>query len=183
MKRSTPFVIEKYTTEIVSLALAKEYLRMDIPGYTGEDSTINAAIKAAINKVETACNLQLGISEYQWNTHCRPCDFSDVYYVKEIISIRYHNGTSYVTVPDSDYELVRIGEKRSVIEWNEGVNIDSHKFELKFKAGFAVPPDMLLLAVRALLSEDFAGDRGDRVSEKKTLSDKLMADFQIGYAG
>lgn len=156
---------------------------MDVPGYTGEDSTINAAIKAAINKVEVDCNLQLGVSEYQWNTDCRPCDFSDVYYVKSIISIRYHNGTTYVTVPDSDYELVRIGEKRSRIRWNEDVDITGDRFELKFTAGFAVPPDALLRAVRALMGEDFGGNRGDGVSERKTLSDKLMAPFQIGYPG
>lgn len=183
--KSFPFVVTKYTHEIVDLELAKQWLRMDIPGYTGQDGVIESAIASAVDRVESQCNLQLGISEYRWNADYRPSCIEDVFYVKEITSISYKDGTVSTTVNDTDYELVQLGERRSEIRWNEDVYYREYRgFSIDFKAGFElgkVPP-VLLRAIRAMIREDFEGT-GDSISEKRTLSDKLMADYKIGYPG
>lgn len=177
-----PFITTKHTTEVITLALAKQWLRMDIVGYTGEDSVIEAAIKSAVSRVENHCNLQLGVSTYTWNTECRPCDFADVHFVKSITSIEYHNGTSYTTVDTADYELLQTGERKSRIIWKEGVTYDAKRYRIVFTAGLSIVPEDLKRAMRAMIGEDF-DNRGDGVSERKTLSDKLMADYRIGYPG
>ncbi|QRQ99712.1 head-tail connector protein [Dyadobacter sandarakinus] len=179
-----PFVITPHAEEIISLDLAKKWLRMDIPGYTGEDEVIQEAIKAAVSRVETVCNLSLGISTYQWNTESQPCQIKDVFYVKEIVSLRHFDNDAYQTIQTDQYELVQIGEKRSVILYHPDFDARYGRFELTFTAGFGadrVPSD-LKRAIRAMISEDF-DNRADGVSEKKTLSDKLMEPYRIGYPG
>jgi len=72
---------------------------------------------------------------------------------------------------------------RSIIKWIDyPVDIEIDDYKITFKAGMtegAVPAD-LLLAIRALISQQF-DSRGDVISEKKTLSDKLMENYRIGY--
>jgi len=184
VNNNLPFISEKYTHDIVTLEQARQWLRMDIPGYEEEDSVIEMAVESAISRVEEECNLSLGISEYTWNTQYLPCEFKDTFYVKNITSIEYRSGSSFLLAPEADYELIQVSKRRSEILWNSNVNYQSNRIRLKFTAGFEegeVPP-ILLQAIRAIVSEQF-DNRGDGVLEKKTLSDKLMDKVKIGYAG
>lgn len=156
---------------------------MDIDGYDREDSVILMAIESAVNWVENHCNLSLGISDYQWNADCLPCTFNDVFYIQSITSIEFKGESGYISISPIDYELIKVSKRRSVIEWfNPGFS--SNRFKVSFKAGFSEGqvPAVLLDAIRARISERFE-NRGDGVSEKKTLSEKLADQFKIPYAG
>ena len=184
MINNLPFIVERYTHDIVTLKQAREWLRMDIPGYEEEDSVILMAIESAVSRVEEECNLSLGISEYVWNTHCLPGEFKDTFYVKSITSIEYRGTSDYLVAPALDYELVQISKRRSVLLWAEKLSYSPDRVRISFKAGFEqgkVPP-IYLQIIRAMVSEHF-DNRGDGVSEKKTLSEKLMDKVKIGYAG
>jgi len=175
--RSLPFISEKYNTEVISLALAKEWLEMDIDGYEGKDDLIQECIDSAVASIESTCNLQLGLSTYTWNTTCLPVTFTDTFYVKEIVSISKDG----VVIPDSQYRLMQISKRSSVIVWNNAPST-WQDFQIVFKAGFATVPKDLKQAIRARIGEYYL-NRGDGVSEKKTLSDKLIASYIIQYAG
>ncbi|MCF2443649.1 phage head-tail connector protein [Dyadobacter sp. CY345] len=181
--KSLPFITEKYTHDIVTLRQAREWLRMDIPGYDGEDSVILMAIESAVSWVETYCNLSLGISDYEWNTDCLPNSFNDVFYIQSITSIDYRGESGYLGVNSNNYELIQVSKRRSEIEWFN-TQISSNRYKIKFKAGFpdGQVPAVLLDAIRARIAERFE-NRGDGVSEKKTLSEKLADQFKIPYAG
>ncbi len=189
MELSYPFITEKYTNEIVTLETARSWLEMDIQGYTGKDDLINKIIGSAVRSVETDCNFQLGISTYTWNTDCRPCEFRDTFYIKSIESISYKGGESpgedgYSVINSDSYELVQVSKRRTKIIWNDGVSSDSCRHRIVFTAGLAegeVPED-LLRAIRIRISDDY-NNGGDTTSEKRTLSDKLIAPYIIGYAG
>lgn len=184
MNNSLPFITEKYTHDIVTLEQARQWLRMDIPGYEEEDSVIEMAIESAISRVEEECNLSLGISEYTWTTQYLPCEIKDTFYVKSITSIEYKSGSAYLTASENDYELIQISKRRSSILWGSGITYSADRMRLKFKAGFeeGEAPAIYLQIIRAMVAEQF-DNRGDGVSEKKTLSDKLMDKVKIGYAG
>lgn len=184
MISGAPFVTGKYDHDIVTLDQARQWLRMDIPGYEEEDSVIEMAIESAISRVEEECNLSLGISEYIWNTQYLPCEIKDTFYVKSITSIEYKSGSDYILVPISDYELMQVSKRRSVILWNENINYNSKIFRLRFNAGFdeGSTPAIYLQIIRSMVAEQF-DNRGDGVAEKKTLSEKLMNKVKIGYAG
>jgi len=156
---------------------------MDIPGYEEEDSVIEMAIESAIDRVESTCNISLGISTYEWNVDCRPCDFQDIFYVQSIDGISYYGTSDYLAIENSHYRLKRVGTLRSIIKWIDyPVDREIDDYKITFKAGMpegTVPAD-LLLAIRALISQQF-DSRGDVISEKKTLSDKLMENYRIGY--
>lgn len=183
MSLIAPFVAVKYTHDIITLTQAKEWLRMDIPGYDGEDSVILMAIASAISWVEEKCPFTLGVSDWIWNPDFLPCQFNDTFYIQSITSIEYKGESGYVAISGSDYELIHVSKRRSVIEWFN-TSFITDRFRIKFKAGFPegeVPP-VLLDAMRARVAERF-DNRGDGVSEKKTLSEKLLDNFVLTYAG
>ncbi|MCE7038988.1 hypothetical protein [Dyadobacter sp. CY312] len=176
--KTYPFITQKYLTEIVPLARAKEWLEMDIEGYEGKDGIIENCIKSAIASVETELNFQLGISTYTWHSPCLPYKFNDTCYVKEIVSIK-HGET---VIDGSTYYLLRTSERSSVIIWYE-TPVKAPFYEIVFKAGLTeVEPD-LLQAIRARIGEYYLGSRSDGVSEKRTLSDRLLTPFIIPYVG
>lgn len=183
MKKSFPFIVQRYDHDIVTLPQAREWLRMDIPGYDGEDNSIVMAIQSAVSRVESTCNLSLGISTYEWNVDCRPCDFEDVFYVQEIVGISYYDTDNYTPIDTTKYRLKRLGTLRSEIKWIDyPVDREIDDYKITFKAGMpegTVPGD-LLLAIRSMIVQQF-DTRGDIVAEKKTLSDKLMENYRIGY--
>lgn len=156
---------------------------MDVDGYDREDSVIEMAIESAIDWVENYCNLSLGISDYRWNADCVPYSFNDVFYIQSITSIEYRGDSGYNLISSVDYELVQVSKRRSAIEWFNS-DITSNRFRINFKAGFpeGQVPAVLLDAIRARIAERFE-NRGDGVSEKKTLSEKLADQFKIPYAG
>lgn len=144
-----------------------------------EDSTIADAIEAAVRRVEDECNLSLGISEYTWNTSGLPCDFRDAKYVKEIVSVTVDGE---ILEANTHYKLVRTGPVYSRIDWIGAT--PGRETTIVFRAGFGpgeVPPN-LIRAIRAMVQDSYDKE-GDTVSEKKTLSDKLIAPYQHGYAG
>ena len=181
---NTPYLVEKYSNEIVTLEDAREWLRMDIGGYTAEDELINRAIAAAVDMTERDCNVQLGISTFEWITSCRPCEFIDAFQIKTIESIYYQYNGSYTLIAGSDYELERTGELMSRICWINSNNYTRYKHKVRFTAGYAENevPQSLLNAIRAQIGATFE-DRGDGPNEKRTLSDKIKNNFRIGYAG
>lgn len=173
-----PHISTRHNDEIVCLSKAKKWLRMDVEGFDEDDDLIQDAIQAAARRVEDECNLSLGISEYTWNTSGIPCDFRDVKYVKEIVSITVDGEV----VSADNYKLVRTGQVYSRIDWI-GVS-PGRETTIVFRAGFGpgeVPPN-LLKAIRVMAAEEY-DRRGDGVSEKKTLSDRLMEPYKHGYAG
>ncbi|MBO9614204.1 MAG: phage head-tail connector protein [Dyadobacter sp.] len=179
-----PFIATRYTDEIVSLAEAREWLRVDIGGYEDDDNTIIALIQSAIDYVEKKCNLSLGVSDYEWHTFSLPCAMRDTYFVRSITSIQEKTSSGLVAIDPSNYELVPASKRRHLILWKNGYFNNGSGFLVKFKAGFdedEVPPT-LLMAIRALIAGWFDG-REDAINEKKTLSDKLIATYRIGYAG
>jgi len=175
-----PYVITPHGTTVVTLQEAREWLRMDITGFVEEDSSILKTINAAVSRVETYCNVQLGVSTFEYNPDHVPCQIPDVKHVKEIVSVEIRNADgSYQTVPSGDYELVRTGKISHRIDWNV---LPQGRLRIRFTAGMDPVPDQLRQAIRAMLSEYF-DNRTDGVSEKKTLSEKLMDDFFVPYAG
>ena len=176
---SFPYISCRHTDQIVSLQTAKKWLRMDVEGMDDDDMIIQDAIVSAVRRVEDECHLSLGVSEYTWETTGLPCDFADVKYVREIVS---------VTIDDQEvdsmyYRLIRVGESHCKIEWEKSVR-PGRKVVIVFKAGFGVEhiPANLLRAIRAMIQADF-DEHGDTVAEKRTLSDKLMLAYKQGYAG
>lgn len=185
MEKTYPFILEKYVDEPVSLGEAREWLRMDVDGYEDEDNSIESALTAAIAKVEHDLDATLCVSTYQWNTWCFPCDFGGKNMVRELISISYHDGTEYVVLPTNKYSLVRTGELRSKIYYGDNIpEISTSNFPVQvvFTAGYELGsiPENILQAVRALTAE-FFDNRGDGVSEKRTLSDKLIDSIRIPF--
>lgn len=182
---SFPFITTKYTHEIVSLREVKQWLRMDIEGYDEEDEVIEKLIKEAVSSVEQECGFTLGISDYQWNCDSRPCNFGDIGWITEITAITYTEDIDPVAYTTDDYRLIRTGKRDSKIKWSKSITV-SRSFEhtLTFKAGFAEGdiPDDLITAIRARIGELFE-NRKDGVSEKRTLSDKILLRYKNAYAG
>lgn len=184
--KSYPFVTEKYTTEVISLDRAKAWLRKDIPGYNGEDDNITELIYSAVDYVETECNISLGVSTYEWHADCLPCEIPDTFYVREIVSIQSLTGSTLAPVDSVNYSLFKNSKRRSTIQWSPdySADVDVDGYVVRFKAGFEsdkIPP-RLLMAVRALIAA-WDTDRDDSVSERKTVSDKILAPYVLAYAG
>jgi hypothetical protein len=175
---SYPFISEKYTSIIIPLDRAKEWLEMDIDGYEERDHLINDCIQSAVGSAESDLNFQLGVSTYTWNTDCLPTKMRDTFYVQSITSIKIGD----TLVDAANYRLVKTSERESIILWKSVPKV-SDICEVIFTAGIPegkIPAD-LLQAVRARLAEHYK--REDGVAEKKTLSDKLLTPFIIPYAG
>jgi uncharacterized phiE125 gp8 family phage protein len=184
MLKTYPYVAERYTTEPVSLDEARAWLRMDIPDFEDEDDTIAALVDAGIDYIETECNLQLGVSDYEWYTSCLPCVINDTYYLRSITSIESRSAGITTVIDPVNYELIRSSKRRCYIKWNNNYSNDADSFIVKFKAGFeeGTIPSALLLAVRAFLGDNYT-NREDPVKEKRTLVDKLIAPYVLPYAG
>ena len=186
--KSYPFITQKYTNSVVSIDLVKQWLEMDIAGYDGKDDLIKACIASAVSSVETECNFELGISSYEWNTFGLPCEIRDTYHIQTIDSIAYKGGDSpesdgYTIIHSNMYELMRVSKRRSSIFWHPSLpDLKADLVKVKFKAGLETVPDDLLQAIRARIGEHFV-NRGDGVSEKRTLSDKLLSPYVIPYVG
>lgn len=177
-----PFITEKYSEPIITLVQAKEWLRVDIPGFTGEDDNIEALIASAVDYVESECNISLGVSDYEWDTNCLPSEIRDTFYIKSITSIEEKTDSGLSLIDSANYDFIRVSKRRSQICWKSPYSTTSSRFVVKFKAGLEVVPPRLLMAIRALITEWY--DRpGDTVSEKRTFADKLLAPFVIMYAG
>ena len=179
-----PYLKSRHTDLIVSVDEAKEWLRLDIQGYDRENALIEDLLNSAIGFVEDACNIQLGISTFQWDTSCLPTKIPDTSYVQAIISIKHRvDGVMQVIGPEN-YSLWRTGPRGSRIEWGTGFSSSSDRFTVEFTAGFPdgdVPP-RLKMAVR-VLTVQWYDKREDSVSEKKTFADKLISPYTVGYAG
>ena len=161
---------------------------MDIEGYEEDDESITKALNAAIDKVETEIDATLCVSTYQWNTWCLPCEFGSKHLIRSIESIQYHDGSDYVTLGTDKYSLVRVGELRSKIFYSDDLpTIESSNFPIivTFTAGYELGeiPERILQAVRSLTGEFYGGYLGDSVSEKRTLSDKLLHSARIPFVG
>lgn len=159
---------------------------MDIEGYEEDDDSIAKALTAAIDKVETEIDSTLDVSTYQWNTWCFPCEFGSKHLVRSIESIQYHNGTTYVNLSTDKYSLVRIGELKSKIYYGDDLpTVESSNFPviITFTAGYQLGqiPERILQAVRALTGEFYSSYLGDPVSEKRTLSDKLLSTARVPF--
>lgn len=179
-----PYIISRHTATIVTLVEAKQWLRMDIEGYDAENDLISSLIASAIGYVEDACNIQLGVSTYRWETTCQPCEIRDTFYIQAITSINHRVDGSNELIEGANYSLWRTGPRGSVIDWTGGYISRSDRFTLEFTAGFPdgeVPP-RLKMAIRALVVHWY-DNREDSVSEKKTFTDKLIAPFVNAYFG
>lgn len=182
--RSYPILKTKYDSLPVTVDQAKNWLRLDIPGYTIEDSKIEGLIAAAVDYVETECNLSLGVSDYEWYVDFLPCEIRDRYLIKSITSIEEEADSEYTLIPAENYTLIPAGELRSKIRWNRGFTTSSCSFRVMFKAGYdteSIPP-RLLQAVRGLIAEWY-DDPGDYVRAKKTMVDRLLEPYILPYAG
>jgi len=174
-----PYISERHTEKIVTLEAAKKWLRMDVDGMDEDDAIIQDAISSAVRRVEDECHVSLGVSEYTWETTGLPCDFSDVKYVREIVSVTIDGEE----IDNTHYKLIRTGEAYSKIKWDGGIQ-PGRETVIVFRAGFGVDqvPPNLMRAIRAMIQADF-DEHGDSVAEKRTLSDKLMMAYRHGYAG
>lgn len=185
MQKTFPYILTKYTDEPITLEEARKWLRMDIEGYEEDDDSVAKALLAAIDKVETEIDSTLCVSTYQWNTWCFPCDFGSKNLIRSITSIQYHDGNNYLTLDTDKYSLVRTGELSSKIYYSDLPTVESSNFPIivTFTAGYQIGeiPDRILQAVRALTGEFYNGFLGDTVSEKRTLSDKLLNTARIPF--
>lgn len=175
-----PYITAPHNATVVTLADARAWLRMDVIGFVAEDEAIIMALSSAVNRVETYCNVQLGVSEFEYLPLGVPCMIPDVKHIREIssVEVRQEDG-SYLEFASDNYDLVRTGKISHRIDWNV---VPQGKLRIRFTAGLETVPPQLLQAIRAMLSEYF-DNRSDGVSEKKTLSEKLMDDFFVPYAG
>lgn len=184
MLKTYPYVVNKYDTELISLEEARAWLRMDIPDFEDDDQTIEALLNAGIDYVETQCNFQLGVSDYEWYTSCLPCEIPDTFYIRSITSIESKAGGVSTLIDASNYEFIKASKRRSCIMWNEDYTNDSTGYIVKFKAGFeeGKVPESLLLAIRAFIGDGYL-NREDPIKEKRTLVDKLISPYVLPYAG
>ncbi|ACT96701.1 hypothetical protein [Dyadobacter fermentans] len=182
--RTYPRLKTKYTSLPVSVEQAKKWLRLDIPGFTGEDEKIEELIGSAVDYVETECKLSLGLSDYEWYANCLPCEIPDQFLVDSITSIEELFPSGYTVIADTNYFLVPVSERSSKIQWISSFETSSTVFRVNFKAGYADGkiPKRLLQAVRGLIAEWYDSP-GDYVREKKTMVDRLLEPFVIAYAG
>lgn len=179
-----PYVISKHTATIITLIEVKQWLRMDIVGYDAENDLIAALIAGAVGYIEEACNIQLGVSTFRWETPWQPCEIRDTFYVQALTSINHRVDGADELIADTNYSLWRTGPRGSAIEWKDNYTSSSDRFIIEFTAGFPegeVPP-RLKMAIRALVVHWY-DNREDFVSEKKTFSDKLIAPFVNAYVG
>ncbi|MDR6805566.1 putative phiE125 gp8 family phage protein [Dyadobacter sp. BE34] len=184
MQRSYPILKEKYTVSPVTLVQAKQWLKLDIPGYVAEDAKIQELIDEAIGYVETETNLSLAVSDYEWYTSTLPCEIRDKYLIQSITSIEEEGDSGFTVIPASNYSLIRESELRSRIRWAASFRTSKTFFRVTFKAGYPEGKieKNLLRAVRGLIAEWYEAP-GDYVREKKTMVDRLLAPFVLPYAG
>lgn len=175
---------EKYTVLPVTLEQAKQWLRLDIPGYVAEDAKIEALIGAAIDYVEVETNLSLAASDYEWYTNSLPCEIRDKFLIRSITSIEEEGESGFTEIPASNYSLIPESELRSRIRWNPSFRTSKTSFRVTFKAGYpdGKIPKRILQAVRGLIAEWY-DDPGDYVREKKTMVDRLLEPYILPYAG
>ena len=169
--------------DVFTLAQARRWLNMDIEGVTFADDEIKDLVEEAISLVETRINISLGVSTYEWYPECRPCDIPDTFYIKQILSISQDVEGVDTVVSPVNYSLIRTGRRLVKIVWNKDYERSSGQYKMTFTAGFLPSeiPKELKTAIRLLLSALYNSE-GDPVSEKKTLSDKLINLHVIGYA-
>ncbi|MCE7071994.1 hypothetical protein LZG74_16885 [Dyadobacter sp. CY327] len=155
---------------------------MDIPEFEDDDQTIENLVNAGIDYVETQCNLQLGISDYEWYTSCLPYEIPDTFYVRSITSIESVASGGPTIINPSNYEFIRMSKRRCCIQWNNDYSNNATSFLVKFKAGFeeGYVPEALLMAVRAFIGDGYV-NREDPIREKRTLVDKLISPFVLPY--
>lgn len=182
--KSYPYVIEPSQLPPIPLDEAKDWLRID-RGVTDDDLTVSAVLASAIETVERDAGVSLRPATYEWYTHGWPCEIP-ARKITAISEIAYHDGTDYVVLDAASYRLVRTGENAYRLMYGD-LSAFSYQYRgdgirIRFIAGYDEPPAGLLQAVRARLSE-FYDNRGDGVSEKRTLSDKLVRKYQLPYAG
>ncbi|MCF0074476.1 hypothetical protein LZD49_28585 [Dyadobacter sp. CY261] len=183
-QKTYPFLTTKYQASPISVEQVKGWLRLDISDFTDEDSKIQSLTLAAIDYVETRCNISLGVSDYQWNVSCLPTEFIDKFHVVSITKVEGVQDGIFTEIPSMYYTLTRLSERRYGVTWSSGFYSDASAFKITFKAGFEedkIPP-RLIQAIRALIAEWY-DDPGDYVSEKRTLVDKLISTYRIPYAG
>lgn len=182
--KSYPYVIAPSQLPAISLDDAKDWLRID-KGVTDDDLTISGVLASAIETVEMDAGVSLRPTGYEWYTHGWACEIP-ARKITAITEIAYHDGSDYVTLDAANYRLVRTGENAFRLMYGDlsafPYQYRGDGIRIRFTAGYEEPPAGLLQAVRARLSE-FYDNRGDGVSEKRTLSDKLARKYQIPYAG
>ncbi len=182
--RSYPILKTKYTSLPVSVEQAKKWLRLDIPGYVAEDEKIEELIGAAVDYVETECNLSLGLSDYEWYAEHLPCEVPDRFHVVSITKIEELLPSGYTEITDTNYSLIPVSERTKLIQWIPSYQTSSSVFRVNFKAGYpdGKIPKRLLQAIRGLIAEWY-DDPGDYVREKKTMVDRLLEPYILPYAG
>ena len=182
--RPYPILKTKYTSLPVSIEQAKKWLRLDIPGYFAEDEKIEELIGAAIDYVETECNLSLGLSDCEWYANCLPREIPDRFHVDSITKIEELLPAGYTEIAATNYSLIPVSERTSIIQWIPAFQTSSTVFRINFKAGYqdGKIPKRLLQAVRGLIAEWYDSP-GDYVREKKTMVDRLLEPYVLAYAG
>lgn len=187
MSKIYPYRTIKPAVEVISLEQARAWLNMDIEGVTFADNVIRDLLESAIDYVETEINVSLGVSTYEWCPECFPTDILDTFFVQSILSISRTEDEDYVAIDPANYKLVKVSERRTKIVWASAYDRSGENqyspYKVVFTAGYPedkIPP-RLKQAIRALIAAWYNGD-SDPVSEKKTLSDKIMAPFVIPYA-
>ncbi len=180
MTHTFPYLVTKYDTEPFTVSEMREWLRKDIPGFTAEDGVIEQLIKSAVKHVEEMCEVQFGVSSFEWICFGIPPKVKR-YFVIGITRISGYDGTGYTEIPASDYRFIKAGEFTNRIIWVK-FPMAYTEFKVEFTAGFETVPDDLRQGCRALIGEWDEG-RVDGVKEKITMSDRLIAPYKLTYAG
>lgn len=188
--KTYPYIITPSADSPLTLQQARQWLALDIPGFDGEDDKIHDLIRSACAWAERYAGIKLLPTAYEWVCDGLPCQIPGIRLITEITSIECHNGEEYVALePGTHYRTYRQGQERMVIEYVAGASLPAlprrgDAVRVRFTAGFAeneVPQDVVQ-AIRARLREDFDLP-GDRVSEKKTLSERILDLYRETYAG
>ncbi|MCF0060124.1 hypothetical protein MUK70_12810 [Dyadobacter chenwenxiniae] len=177
---SYPYLVEKYGGGNFSIDDGRRWIRMDIPGYDECDDDLAETMHAALDYVETECNVSLGISTYEWYTENLPCTIPDATFLKEIVSIEGFKDGMATAIATTNYALRKVGAKNTRIIWNPSFNHQYEHFIVKFKAGMGpeeIPPRMVM-AIRILVGE-WDTNRIDLPAEKKTMVDRLLSIYVI----
>lgn len=181
--KSYPYVLTRGSGLPVSLETVKKWLRME--GVVSEDDVITEAIEYATDMVEKRLNLLLAPCTLEWYTNLYPQVIRDTHLVTTLTSIEYFDGTSYQLLSSDLYDFVKTGEWSHVIHYADNLPELTERpdaVRVRFSAGYTATPASIKQAIRALLIEAF-DNRGDYVAEKMTLSDKIIQNIAIPYAG
>lgn len=169
--------------EVVSLALAKEQLRIEAD-FTAEDTLIQSMIDAAVGAAEDYMGAKIVDSDVVMNLNTLDVVINIPIPVRSITSLKYFPNTgAEITMPDTGYKLLKFGKENGIRIIKETVPETDTRYDavtVTFKSGYASGsvPKPIIQAVLLQIS-DMYDRREDRVEVPLTASTKLLRPYKM----